>query len=981
MDGSTLPGEPYDLTGPLAGRQQEQRALIEALGRCLRGYGTVVLISGEAGIGKTTLGERLVVHAGRAGARAVTGRCYNLTAGQPYGPWIDIVPALAAEAGYGASPVLLESSDSSSGPQSKEELFARVGRVLHEATERRPIVLLLEDIHWADHASLELLRHIARRASDLPLLLAATFRDDEPEAQTTLPRILPELIRESRAERLELQRLTLEDIQELLNADASIDDVARPAIARYLFERGDGNPFFINELLRDVTREEITERAEGAPGGVDLRELPVPPLVRQVIENRVLQLSSSSRALLNTAAVIGQEVPVDLWLAVTGAGENELADAIEEAIACHLLDESSEGGRVRFVHGLIQETLYRGQIALRRRARHQEIASYLADQPHPSPDLVALHFDRAGDERAVDWLVRAAEHAGRLYASPDAIRYVDRAIELSDELPAPLPPIAYRIRAMAYELIGEFEQAMTDYASLLQLAREGNDRPSECQTLTDLGLLWAGQDYERSGEYLQQALEIARGLDDEPVHAHCLNRVANWQANKGRFGPAIVALEESLTIFERLHDLDGIAETLDLLGSTHYLAGNYRASVSALDGAIQHSRRLGDKGRLASSLANLAVMGGDLDVSFDAGVAATRASGTWIGYGEESVRISREIGWTSGQAFSLAMLASVLSVRGELGRALALLEEAHELARRLEHQQWLVLTSLIMGTVWAELFDPSRAALHLERARSLAQGIGSHLWSRLTDASLAAFHAEHGDSELGPQLLERWRLEDETPGSHADRALRFTAGRVRLAAGDPDTALATAARLLALEEEPSALGGIPQVLKLKADALAAKRCLAEADQTYAAAARAAEILDYRAIHWRVLRDWSINQDCQGLGDRAGELRSDARSIVNAIADEIDVPAVRDRFRERALGLIDLTQRTEPPSPVDTFGLSPRQLEVLRLVASGLTDAEVAEQLYISPRTVARHLQAIYSRLNVNTRAGATSVAYKNDLIN
>lgn len=982
MDGVTYPPDEHDLTDPLAGREHPRQGLLDALDRCLSGYGGVALIIGEAGIGKTTLSDRLAAQARRAGALTVTGHCYDLTAGQPYGPWIEIQRELQSSMPDVASTALAPAGERLAGPGTQEELFARYSSALREIATSRPLVLILEDIHWADHASLELLRHLARQAAGSPLLAVATFRDDEPGAEDRLSGLLPDLVRESRATRFELRRLSRQDVEEFVEQECDVDESTRASITTYLHERAEGNPFFMVELLRDIGLAGVGDHQPASTGTTELHGLPVPTLVRQVIDNRVRQLSERTRELLNIAAVIGQDVPVDLWRSVAGVKEPELAAAIEEAISCHLLVEAGDGDRVRFVHGLIQETVYRGQVALRRRGLHREIASRLAGQHASSADAVAHHFDRGNDARAVEWLVRAARHAGEVYAAPDAIRYVTRAEELAGQFSIDLPAEAYRIRAIAHEMLGEIEQAKVDYTSQLHAARANGDRATECRALTDLGLLWAGHDYQRSGDHLQQALEIARDLDDLRVRAQCLNRVANWQANVGRFDSAIEMLDEALEIFESAGDMDGVADTLDLLGSTNYLAGNYSASVAYYDRAIRQSRELNDRARLASSLANQAINGGDVDVSFDAGLAASRSPGDWVGYAEEAVQITREIGWKSGESFALAMLGAAVSVRGDLGRGLASLEEAHEIAHRFNHQQWLIASSLILGSVWNELLDPSRSQLLLERGRGLAEGLGSHLWSRLIDAALATFHAEHGDPDAGLVLLRRWSTgtSDEPARSHAQRALRFASGRVSLAAGEPAAALEIADGLVALEEGPSEPGGIPQVLKLKADVLAAMDRPDEADEAYAAAARAAELLEYRVVHWRVLRDWGRLAARCGQSAQAAELRRAAVSITEEIAKRIPDPMIRDRFQRRALDQIDSGDGLTEVRNRDTAGMSQREIEVLALVAEGLTDAQVGERLFISPRTVARHLQSVYSKIGVNSRAGATAYAYRHELI-
>jgi DNA-binding CsgD family transcriptional regulator/tetratricopeptide (TPR) repeat protein len=955
------------LNDPLPGRHQETSALATILNQALAGTGRMVLISGEAGIGKTTLTERLAAQARSYQAQVLLGHCYAMTSTQPLAPWKEIWGTRAPE------------TEELANSSSKEELLEQIAYRFRQETSQHPLVVILEDIHWADTASLELLRYLARQITTMPALLVATYREDDPDTANTLSTILPDLVRESRAARFPLQRLTLSDIQSFVasdNLDVPHSDDETPLVT-YLYERSQGNPFFLTELLHDLIRRQ-DDSSFSIENQTEASTLPIPSLIRNVIEARINRLSDSTRDLLNIAAVIGQSVPVELWQGVARTDDATLIDAIEEAIEHHIMQESSDGRRVRFTHGLVQESLYLGQIALRRNAMHRQIAEYLINQPHRSPDTVAHHFYRAGDPRAIEWLVDAAETALAVYAARDAIRLIDQASHLANETGCDVPLAAYRIQAKACELQGEAERARQTYYELLQTARTAGNREMECQTLIDLGLNWADTDYHESGEYLHQARRISDDIDDVTIQAQCLNRLANWLVNVGKFSEAVDLHRQALRMFEESNDEDGIADTLDLLGTCEYMAGDYASGVDYLERSAAISRRQGNKWRLSSSLALLCNIGGDMDATFDAATVLSRSTEYWINAGIDSAETARSIGWLSGESFGLSMLGAVHCARGNLAEALRCGERAQAIAERIGHQQWLVAASLLLGIAWTELLDHSRAAYYLERSLYQARAMGSNLWIIVAAAGLANLWLER-DDKRGKQLLEEFKATELTGRSHAQRIFQRAWANQLRAHGELEDALSVIDTLIGYDDAGPSDIRAPQSLLIRAEILEGMRKDEEAEQALDLARRSAELLGYRTMQWRVNLAQAAFKEKRGRSSEVPAHLDAARTVAESIARELEDPDVRRRFLSSIETRINAVTASSDVKP-SLGGLSPREIEVLRLVATGLTDAQVANKLYISPRTVARHLQSIYTKLNVNSRTAATRFALEHHLV-
>jgi class 3 adenylate cyclase/tetratricopeptide (TPR) repeat protein len=399
----------------IVGREPERSTLRRQLDAAFGGRGRLVLLGGEAGIGKTTLAKDLAADAETRGTCVLTGHCYDLTNTPPYGPWLDLVatyptdPALPTLPAAFAGGTLAKVTDQAA-------LFADVRRFLHELSIARPSLVLLEDLHWADPASLELLRSIAPHVSRWRIVLLVTYRIDELTRDHVFYQQLPALVREAEGVRIDLKRLESHDLLELVTSHYQLSSSDEARLVAYLEHHAEGNPLFATELLRAFEDESLLRETEGAWSLGELTAAVVPSFLRQVIDGRIARLGQDIRRLLEIAAVIGQDVPLVVWAQVAALDDEALLVLVEQAVATHLLTAERDGTRVRFVHALIREALYEGILPPRRRLWHREVAESLMAGPHPDPDAIAYHLQQSGDPRTWEWLVRAADRAQRAYA-------------------------------------------------------------------------------------------------------------------------------------------------------------------------------------------------------------------------------------------------------------------------------------------------------------------------------------------------------------------------------------------------------------------------------------------------------------------------------------------------------------------------------------------------------------------------------------
>lgn len=481
-------GHGYELRRELFGREREQAELRSRFNDAVSGTGSLVLIAGDAGIGKTSLIRSLVREAATEHVDVLNSACYDLTVTPPYGPWIEIFSRLGEEA---AVPLPVDDASLSTYQASSQDaLFTEAFDAIASAASRRPLVLILEDMHWSDAASVEFLRYVSRRIQDHPVLIVCTYRDVELSRQHPLRANLPAMIRESEATRINLRPLDDASVAELVSNQYGLTLTDQARLVTYLQQRAEGNPFFIEELLRS-----LEEKGHISPQGSvwsvgNLTRIPVPDLVQQVIDGRLSRIESEHRQLLAVAAVIGQDIPLDVWKPASGASDDELAEAIQYATDLQILEDAPDSGALRFTHALVREALYL-ELGLPQRQRlHRIVGETLAARPSAEPDSVAYHLQEANHEQAAEWLMRAGERAHQLYAWRTAAERFEAVLHLLGSTPEVAQVqgwLSYKIGLLL--TYADVERSIAYLQTAERLALECQDRHLEAYARADRGLL------------------------------------------------------------------------------------------------------------------------------------------------------------------------------------------------------------------------------------------------------------------------------------------------------------------------------------------------------------------------------------------------------------------------------------------------------------------------------------------------------------
>jgi len=984
------------------------------------GRGQVVLLSGEAGIGKTRLVAEVKTNAVAHDFLLVQGSCFPTDQAIPYAPLLDLLRSfltgphdksgsrdksgtlsamsapevtqlaqaflpLLPDAGHllpGAPPVpVLISLDPE---QEKRRRFEILADFLTAQAVEHPVLLVVEDLHWSDDTSLEYLHYLARRCAAHPLLLLLTYRSDE--MRPSLRHFLAQLDRERLAQEVSLARLRREGVEAMLRAIFALPHTTRFELLDPIYALTDGNPFFVEEILTSLIASGEIYQANGRWERKPLSELHIPRSVQDAVQQRTDQLSEPTRQVLTLAAVTGRRFDFALLQELTPYDEQHLLSLIKEMIAAQVVvEESAE--QFAFRHALTRQAIYADLLVRERKALHRRIADTMERLYAPTLEThladLAYHFYEAGTwEKALEYGQRAGEQAVRLYSPHAAIEQATRALDAAERGLIPPPASLNRLRGQAYETLGNFEQARLDYETTLQMAQRAGDRRAEWQALCDLGFLWTGRDYTRAGTYFQQALELARHMDDPLTLAHSLNRLGNWHVNIEQPGEALHYHQEALTLFEEAHDQHGLAETHDLLGMANALGGDLLQASASYQRAVALFQDLDDRQGLASSLSTLMIIGEGGGYEIETMVPASTSFAQSLHFGEQALKTARDIGQRSAEAYALLGLAQYLGPQGEYARALEAAQASLALAEQIEHRQWLTGAHWQLGVLYLDLLALPEAQHHLEQALVLAQEVGSWNWMRIVSGFLAPAYFHQHDLTRAESILTS-ALEPGAAMQTIGQRLVWTArADLALARGDSGLALDITDRLIASAANMSDKYAIPRLWKLRGEALTTLGRIEEAETMLRAAQESAHAYGLRPWLWRICVALGKLYQAQARQEEAEQTFSTARACIEELAANVPDERLQEQFLSRATAILPHARPLSPERVARRAfgGLTMRERQVAALIAQGKINREIAAVLVVSERTVESHVSSIMFKLDVHSRRQIRDWAVEKGLI-
>ena len=958
---------------PFVGRRQELERLREAFDGARDGRGSLVMITGEPGIGKTRLARELEGYASEHGARVLWGRAHEAGGAPAYWPWVQalrqLVEATDGEElrgwlGSGAGEVArvvpelrahlpdLPEPEPITDPESAQfRLFDALATCLRNVASATPPVLVLDDLHWADRSTLLLLEHVALELSRANLLLVGTYRDVELGRQHPLEQALAGIGRAERFQTIDLPGLSEEDAASYVRATTGVE---LPAEAmRSIYHETEGNAFFLQEVVALMAQE----------GTLESGDVSVPPSVRAAIGRRLNVLSEQGDELLRIAAVVGREFSEQLLARMSDHGA--VPELLESVLAAGLIEETGAPGESRFTHALIQETLL-GELSISRQVRlHGAVAESMermfgarADEHAPelahhyvqSATLSRQHAEKAARYSKIAAGQAAAqagwhEAARRYEACLTVIAETDSALDEDEAALLTALGTSHRNAGAPRDAWRSLMRARTFYQ------QRGDGAGLARATLEALQVIAPP---DRQIAIVQEALEAIG--EDEPYLEAMLSAVVIGTIGRPAIDAETVAdLEQRTRALVDRHHFEDVAALL-LLADGVRLAYDGRLDEAAAACGQAHERlaalvRVSDAATAAYELVALRCVIGDLDAAERAGKEALAyASGVHLRLTEANLRV---------------YLASVALSRCDFDRFDAL-------AAELSGEDTTGFAQLL--TTRAEMAGDGEGALASMPVPQMAGGIPAWLAWLHGCRARAFFNA-------GEERAAR-----EEFGRSIEMSEAATGGDGRQPW--PDSAAELDECLLALGDDALAGRVYWYLVGLMSEAKLG-RLGRGLDHIRGALALRLDLVEEAEQHYRTGLEWAEREGVpielgrchQGLAEvavRRGEI-AEALEHLDTAAELFERHGAKlylDQVRARQEELRPPARGRRASYPA---GLTEREVEVLRLVAAGKANRAIAEALVISVSTVTHHITNIFNKLGVKNRAQATRRAVEHDL--
>jgi DNA-binding CsgD family transcriptional regulator len=946
----------------LVGRDDELSAIGRLVGLVGAGPGATLLLAGEAGVGKSALLDRAVQIARRSGLAILRAECIRFEMSRAFGPFVD---ALRPHEGHPAVAPTFAVADriqarlDSFGGLERYRAHAAFIRALTELSDERPLFVALDDIHWADESSLELFAHLSRR---LPrsILLVGTYRPDEVERRTALRHALADVSRE-RTTRLRLRTLSTSEVGRTLRLILGKDANLASETREILQARSAGNPLFLEEILRALAQRGDLRHVDGQWHLGRTKDVPLPDSVESAVQEQLANLDPAALGVVRCAAVVGERFDVDVVSLASRTAPREVIGAMRQAANAGLVVDTDARGVLAFRHALVRDGILEDVLQSERRGLHRRIAETLAERDSVDPTITAYHWDSAGErDRAFDHRVRAGEYEARRFAHAEALTQWERALELAPDDDRTVAELSQRCADMA-QVLGRSRRVTThaeEASRRWERLGEGRQLSRSLLTIEGASIFTNPTSDARRDELVDQVIAILEPLGDSAELAWAYALRAVRLTRDGDSKRAFDYARRGVEVAERSTADWVLAVAYRRLSMVQLSSGDIAAAVTSLRRAVAAS---------------------DSDRTIDP-------------------RNNAPAGMTY-----LVSLANVLEqTSGETDEVRALRERARAIRDSYALESYHIrMHRLLLTAAWDELVE-------LHDAHTMDRDEAE--WT-ITHHGLHRAYVEA--ARVGPGALPRARsLVEDMLRSGDTETTAVTFPEIALVLGQPRTALDALEGAARFVTHPDVSGqfmtyaGIYALIAANEehDRDAVRRWLERFPQERSPLLENFRIIAHAMRFGRLERMWfdgerdaaidalaSLVDERQRqsldiwplttyfLALREVEMRAERRAAPDIERATALLAWVVDFYRKgKAVWYLErLRERAErwripfpaaEEKPALSVILTKREREVALLVASGLTNREIAQRLTLSVRTAENHVERIRSKLGLRTRA-------------
>ncbi len=708
-----------DIEEIFIGRERELKLFKELLIDVKKGSARTVIIKGETGIGKTRLVYELKPIALESGFLFIEGVCKVETA-DPYLPFKEALSGLN-DMDHDEKFTKFLTYDSNSEPETRSSLDALREAVFYDSTrmimklsEKKPVVIFLDDLHWADKATLDLFRYMAETFENDRVLLLATYRPEEVNLDHPLVETLSRMCRKNVHMEVDLEPLDKMSTKKLIDVLTGFNTPDN--FVGFMNEKTRGNPLFIKQLLKEMQDEGKVSAEKGYYATEDMN-ITVPEVVERIVHRKLSHLDRAGRQVLEFGCVLGKEFSFDILDSVSELPEMRLLDQIDILVDQAIWCEDAERDRFHFTHELVRDGVYNNIKSVRRKKLHGVVARKMAERYSGTKDRlsdIANHYMEAGlRENALEYYVKAGEHAKSLYAHENAVQLFEKGLTLAYE--------DDRKSCLLLESMGDTHTILGNYEEGRRRLEEALGK-LDADNTEEIGLrtriprkiahTWLMQgSYERSIEYIN--IGISLGAEHTKEWCILLN-VKGWTYMKtGDYHKAAEIFKDELRVAEDLGDEKEISRAHHNLGTIALQSGDFDDATRHLEIAAEGFDSLGEKVKLSKTLNNLGVM-----------YLRKHNIEKALEYNEKSLLNMEEVGDIQGIGMNLNNMGIIYSMMEDYEKALDCHDRSMDIKRRIGDSQGMVESHTNIGVIHEKMGDLERALEEYKKGLSISRKIG-----------------------------------------------------------------------------------------------------------------------------------------------------------------------------------------------------------------------------------------------------------------